>query len=82
MKMFNEKIHNEFLFYKKVDGECAIHLLLLIPRKLTLSPCLSENNFILLSPFMNSLVGYRIPGCTVLYFLSKCCRQYFTVLKH
>lgn len=82
MKIFNEKLHSEFLFYKKVDGECAIHLLLLIPRKLTLSPCLSENNFILLSLFMNIFAGCRIPSCIVLYFLSKCCRQYFIILKH
>lgn len=81
MKIFNEKLHSEFLFYKKVDGECAIHLLLLIPRKLTLSPCLSENNFILLSLFMNIFVGCRIPSCIVLYFLSKYCKAIFYYLK-
>lgn len=36
--MFNENVYNEFLFYKKVDGECAIHLFLLIPREVNFEP--------------------------------------------
>lgn len=38
MKMFNEKLQNEFLCYKKVDGECANHLFLLITREVNFEP--------------------------------------------
>lgn len=80
MKMFNEKFNADLLFIKKNDSECVIHSFLFTPREGTLwvLKCL-KGIFFCSYPWL--IVGQDIESWTVHNFLSKCCRQSFTVLK-